>query len=61
MPTKRKSAPSPAGSNTKKQQKAIDLDMKMKIIRDYEGGKKVKVIADEKKLAHFTISPILEG
>ena len=32
----------------------------MKIIKDYEGGKKVKVIADDKKLVHSTISTILK-
>ena len=34
--------------------------MKMKIIKDYKGGKKVKVIADDMKLAHPTISTILK-
>ena len=34
--------------------------MKKKIIKDYEGGKKVKVIADDMKLAHSTISTILK-
>ena len=53
--------PSSAGSSTKKQRKAIDLDMKMKIIKDNEGGKKVKVIADDRKLAHSIISTILKG
>ena len=52
--------PSPAGSSTNKQRKAIGLDMKMKIIKDYEGGEKVKVIADNMKLAHSTISTILK-
>ena len=60
MPPKSKSTPSPAGSSTKKQWKAIDLDMKMKIIKDYKGGKKVKVIADDMKLALSTISTILK-
>ena len=32
----------------------------MKIIRDYEGGKKVKIIANDIKLAHSTISTILK-
>ena len=50
--------PSPAGNSTKKQRKAID--MKMKIVKDYEGGKKVKVIADDMKLMHSTISTILK-
>ena len=62
MPPKKNSTPSPAGRSTKKQRMAIDLDMKMKmkIIRDYKDGKKVKVIADDRKLAHSTISTILK-
>ena len=60
MPPKRKSTPLPAGSSTEKQQKAIDLDMIMKISKDYKVGKKVKVIADGMKLAHSTISTILK-
>ena len=34
--------------------------MKMKIIKDYEDGMEVKVIADDMKLAHSTISTILK-
>ena len=35
--------------------------MKMKIIKDFEGGKKVQVIADYMKLAHSTISTIVKN
>lgn len=40
--------------------KTIDLEMKMKIINDYEAGKKVKGIARDLNLAHSTISTILK-
>lgn len=40
--------------------KTIDLDMKINIIKDCEAGKKVKEIASELELAHFTISTILK-
>ncbi|KYO26331.1 hypothetical protein Y1Q_0005051 [Alligator mississippiensis] len=50
----------PPGGSAKKQRKAIDLEMKMKIINDYEAGKKVKVIARDLELAHSTISTILK-
>ncbi|XP_075070462.1 putative CENPB DNA-binding domain-containing protein 1 [Mixophyes fleayi] len=43
-----------------KKRKAIDLEMKIKIIKDYEAGKKVKVIAQDLELAHSTISTILK-
>ncbi|XP_006025615.1 tigger transposable element-derived protein 1-like [Alligator sinensis] len=59
MSAKRKSMTSPGGS-TKKQRKAIDLEMKMKIINDYEAGKKVKAIARDLELVHSTISTILK-
>ncbi|XP_014774300.1 uncharacterized protein LOC106872008 isoform X1 [Octopus bimaculoides] len=45
----------------KKPRKAIDLDCKMKIIRQYEGGKKVNTIARDLKLSHSTVSTILKG
>ena len=50
---------SPGGS-AKKQRNAIDLEMKMKIINDYEAGKKVKAIARDLELAHSTNSTILK-
>ncbi|KAI5626234.1 hypothetical protein C0J50_14224 [Silurus asotus] len=59
MSTKRKlslSTPQPA----KKERKAIDLDTKMKIIKQYEEGKKVNVIARGMKLSHSTVSTILK-
>ncbi|XP_059580411.1 tigger transposable element-derived protein 1-like [Alligator mississippiensis] len=59
MSVKRKSMTSPGGS-AKKQRKAIDLEMKMKIINDYEAGKKVKAIARDLELARLTISMILK-
>lgn len=59
MSTKRKlslSTPQPA----KKERKAIDLDTKMKVIKQYEGGKKVNAIARDTKLSHSTVSTILK-
>ncbi|XP_029633925.1 uncharacterized protein LOC115209617 isoform X1 [Octopus sinensis] len=44
----------------KKSRKAIDLDCKMKIIRQYEDGKKVNTIAHDLKLSHSTVSTILK-
>lgn len=58
MSPKRKSKASP--ENAKKKRKAIDLEKKMKIIKDYEGGKKVHEIAHDLQLAHSTISTILK-
>ncbi|XP_072280826.1 uncharacterized protein [Pyxicephalus adspersus] len=49
-----------AKGSPKKQRKAIDLEMKMKIIQEYEAGKKVKTIAQDLELAHSTISTILK-
>ncbi|XP_051785316.1 tigger transposable element-derived protein 1-like [Erpetoichthys calabaricus] len=59
MSTKRKLSlctPQPA----KKERKAIDLDTKMMIIKQYEGGKKVNAIACDMKLSHSTVSTILK-
>ncbi|XP_066093617.1 putative CENPB DNA-binding domain-containing protein 1 [Saccopteryx bilineata] len=59
MSTKRNlslSTPQPA----KKERKAIDLDTKTKVIKQYEGGKKVNVIARDTKLSHSTVSTILK-
>ncbi|XP_066216386.1 putative CENPB DNA-binding domain-containing protein 1 [Saccopteryx leptura] len=59
MSAKRKlslSMPQPA----KKERKAIDIDRKMKVIKQYEGGKKVNVIARDTKLSHSTLSTILK-
>ncbi|XP_007434210.1 histone-lysine N-methyltransferase SETD2 isoform X2 [Python bivittatus] len=59
MSSKRKS-PSSAEGRSKKQRKAIDLNLKMKIIKAYDAGKKVNIIAREEGLAHSTISCILK-
>nr|XP_033811880.1 CENPB DNA-binding domain-containing protein 1-like [Geotrypetes seraphini] len=59
MTTKRKlslSTPQPS----KKERKAIDLDTKMMIIKQYKGGKKVNAIACDIKLSHFTVSTIMK-
>ncbi|XP_014788868.1 putative CENPB DNA-binding domain-containing protein 1 [Octopus bimaculoides] len=60
MPPKRKKTSSPAAGSAKKQRRAIDLDTKMKIITNYEGGKKVRAIANDTGLAQSTISTILK-
>ncbi|XP_039192449.1 tigger transposable element-derived protein 1-like isoform X2 [Crotalus tigris] len=59
IPSKRKH-PGSAEVSSKKQRKAIDLNLKMKIIKAYEAGKKVTKIAREVGLAHSTISTILK-
>lgn len=59
MSTKRKNMTVPGGSE-KKQRKVIDFEMKMKIIKDYEAGKKVKFISSEFGLSHSTVSTILK-
>ncbi|XP_063875817.1 tigger transposable element-derived protein 1-like [Scylla paramamosain] len=58
MSSKRKSCsiPKPA----KKARKAIDLDMKMKVIKQFERGKRVSVIARDLQLPHSTVSTILK-
>lgn len=58
MSAKRKNMTSSEGSAINKR-KAIDLEIKMKIIQEYEAGKKVKEIARDLELAHSTISTIL--
>ncbi|XP_063148794.1 tigger transposable element-derived protein 1-like [Candoia aspera] len=59
MSSKRKN-PSSAEGSRKKQRKVISLNLKMKIIKAYEAGKKVTKIAREEGLAHSTISAILK-
>ncbi|XP_076042242.1 putative CENPB DNA-binding domain-containing protein 1 [Oratosquilla oratoria] len=61
MTGKRKNTNSPTGSGPKKQRKAIDLDIKMKVINEHEGGKKVQAIADSHGFSHSTISTILKN
>uniref|UniRef100_A0A670ZKQ9 Tigger transposable element-derived protein 1-like n=1 Tax=Pseudonaja textilis TaxID=8673 RepID=A0A670ZKQ9_PSETE len=46
---------------SKKHRKAISLNLKMKIIKAYDAGKKVNIIAQEEGLAHSTISTILKN
>ncbi|XP_068602057.1 tigger transposable element-derived protein 1-like [Brachionichthys hirsutus] len=60
MSGKRKATTFPAGSAPKKQRKSIDLDIKMKIIKEYEGGKRVQAIADSYDFSHSTISTIVK-
>lgn len=49
-----------SGGSAKIRRKAISLEMKMKIINDYEAGKKVKEIACDLDLARSTVSTILK-
>ncbi|XP_064090764.1 tigger transposable element-derived protein 1-like [Macrobrachium nipponense] len=46
--------------HAKKERKAIDLDTKMTVIKQFEEGKKVNVIARDMKLSHSTVSTILK-
>ncbi|XP_070623288.1 tigger transposable element-derived protein 1-like isoform X2 [Erythrolamprus reginae] len=57
---KRKGHGSPE-ERSKKHRKAISLNLKMKIIKAYDAGKKVNIIAQEEGLAHSTISTILKN
>ena len=50
----------PAGSAPKKQRKVIDLEVRMKIVKEYEGGKKVQAIASSYGFSHSTISTIIK-
>nr|XP_033788749.1 CENPB DNA-binding domain-containing protein 1-like [Geotrypetes seraphini] len=45
---------------SKKERKAIDLDTKMMIIKQYEGGKKVNAITCDLKFSHSTVSTIIK-
>ncbi|XP_060771024.1 tigger transposable element-derived protein 1-like isoform X4 [Neoarius graeffei] len=56
FPAERVSSIPPA----KKARKAIDLDTKMMVIKQHEGGKKVNAIARAMKLSHSTVSTILK-
>ncbi|KAM3836532.1 tigger transposable element-derived protein 1-like [Vipera latastei] len=56
---KRKSSTS-IKEGRKKQRRTINLDLKMKIIKAHDEGKKVNIIAQEEGLAHSTISTILK-
>ncbi|KAM6471903.1 tigger transposable element-derived protein 1-like isoform 2-T2 [Liasis olivaceus] len=59
MSSKRKN-PSSAEGGRKKERKVISLNLKMKIIKAYEAGKKVTKIAQEEGLARSTITAILK-
>ncbi|XP_032064325.1 zinc finger protein 558-like [Thamnophis elegans] len=50
----------PAQHGGKKQRECINLDLKMKIIKAHEEGKKVKTIGEEEGLACSTVSTILK-
>lgn len=52
--------PSSTYTPAKKSRKTIDLECKMKVIQQYEGGKKVNTIARDLKLSHSTVSTILK-
>ncbi|XP_026545400.1 histone-lysine N-methyltransferase SETD2 [Notechis scutatus] len=61
--TKTPAKPKPRSStegHSKKSRKTISLDLKMKIIKAYEAGKKAQIIAQEEGLARTTILTILK-
>lgn len=39
----------------------IDLEMKLKVIKDYEGGKSVMVIAHQSCMSHSTMDTIFKN
>ncbi|XP_076032978.1 putative CENPB DNA-binding domain-containing protein 1 [Oratosquilla oratoria] len=45
--------------SAKKERKAINLDQKMNVFKQFEGGKKVNAIALDMQLSHSTVSTIL--
>lgn len=45
---------STANVASKKPHQVIDLEKKLKVIKDYKGGKSVMVIAHQSGLSHFT-------
>lgn len=51
---------SPDGTAVKKQRKDIDLDIKIKRIKEYDGGKKVQAIANIYGFSHWTVSTIVK-
>ncbi|XP_026580489.1 uncharacterized protein LOC113453191 [Pseudonaja textilis] len=60
--TKAPAKPKPRSStegHSKKSRKTISLDLKMKVIKAYEAGKKAQIIAQEEGLARTTILTIL--
>ena len=56
----KKKIPLSADKPAKKSRKSIDLELKMKVISQYEGGKKVSTIANDLQLSHSTVSTILK-
>ena len=59
MAAKRKPTSSD-GNPAKKARKALSLETKMKVIKEYEGGKKVNSIARDNQLSHSTVSTIVK-
>ena len=59
MGPKRKST-SPAGTPSKKR-KAINLEIKSKVVKLYEGGQKMSTIARDLSLSHSTVSTIVKN
>ncbi|XP_032090894.1 histone-lysine N-methyltransferase SETD2 isoform X2 [Thamnophis elegans] len=53
-------SPTSAKGNIKKQRRSIDLNLKLKIIKAHEAGKKANVIAREEGLARTTVWTILK-
>ncbi|XP_045141989.1 activating transcription factor 7-interacting protein 2 [Echinops telfairi] len=60
MSSKRKNRASPTESISKRHRNAINLNIKMNIIRAYESGKRVNTIAREQGMAHSTVCSILK-
>ncbi|KAM4858424.1 uncharacterized protein LOC113190419 [Urocitellus parryii] len=46
---------------SKRPRRVIDLETKLKLIKDYEGGKSVMVIARQSGMSHSTIATILKN
>ncbi|XP_070600034.1 tigger transposable element-derived protein 1-like [Erythrolamprus reginae] len=58
--SKRKN-PNPTETRKKHHRKCIDLNLKMKMIKDYEAGKKMQEIAKEEGLCYATIYSIVKN
>ncbi|XP_015448017.1 zinc finger protein 28 homolog isoform X3 [Pteropus alecto] len=52
---------STANVASKRPRRAIDLETKLNVIKDYEGGKSVMVIARQSGMSHSTIATILKN
>ncbi|XP_070368898.1 activity-dependent neuroprotector homeobox protein 2 isoform X3 [Equus asinus] len=52
---------STANVASKRPRRVIDLETKLKLIKDYEGGKSVMVIARQSGMSHSTIATILKN